>query len=195
MIILAVVSKFGALFASIPNPVVGGVFVVMFGMVTAVGLSNLQFCDMNSPRNIFIVGFSIIFGLAFPNWLRTGNNSSVIKTTVTELDQIIVVLLSTNIAVGGLVALILDNIIPGTLEERGMHVWHEQSKKIASASKEYRQEVRKSYNLPCGLTKYFHKCGCTNYMPFCPPRYDDTEAETEETIDPETGKEVLSTHL
>lgn len=195
MIILAVVSKFGALFASIPNPVVGGVFIVMFGMVTAVGLSNLQFCDMNSPRNIFIVGFSIVFGLAFPTWLRTGTNSAVIKTTVTELDQIIVVLLSTNIAVGGIVALILDNIIPGTLEERGMHIWYQESKKLANSSKEYRMELRKSYNLPCGLTKYFHKCACTHYMPFCPPRYDEIAEETEQHVDPETGKEIISTNV
>ena len=193
MITLAVISKFGALFASIPNPVVGGVFIVMFGMVTAVGLSNLQFCDMNSPRNIFIVGFSIIFGLAFPTWLRTGTNSAVIKTTVPELDQIIVVLLSTNIAVGGIVALILDNIIPGTLEERGMHIWHQEGKKLASTSAEYRKELRKSYNLPCGLTKYFHKCACTNYMPFCPPRYDEIAEEAEQHVNPETGKEIMST--
>ena len=56
---------------------------IMFGMITAAGLSNLQFVDresdelivpkrsalqhfeisVNSPRNLFIVGFSIFFAL------------------------------------------------------------------------------------------------------------------------------------
>ena len=47
------------------------------GMVTAVGLSNLQYVDMNSSRNIFILGVSVFFGLSFPMWLK---NKDVIKT-------------------------------------------------------------------------------------------------------------------
>ncbi|EDV23956.1 uncharacterized protein TRIADDRAFT_26431, partial [Trichoplax adhaerens] len=196
MIILAIISKFGALFASIPNPVVGGVFIVMFGLVTAVGISNLQFCNMNLPRNIFIVGLSLIFGMAFPTWLRTGTNSSVIKTTVKELDQIIVVLLSTNIAIGGLVALILDNVIPGTLEDRGMHIWHQESSKASNQmSNEYVKEMKRTYDLPFGLSNFFHKFTCTKYLPFCPPRYDDLTDESEQYLDPETGKEYLSYRL
>jgi len=63
--------KIGALFVSIPDPIVGGVFMVMFGMITAVGISNLQFADMNSSRNLFIVGFAIVFGLALPHYMAT----------------------------------------------------------------------------------------------------------------------------
>ena len=35
---------------TIPNPIIGGIFTVMFGIITAVGLSNLQFVDLNSTR-------------------------------------------------------------------------------------------------------------------------------------------------
>ena len=63
MIILGLLCKFGSLFITIPSPIVGGLFIVMFGLVSAVGLSNLQFVDMNSSRNLFILGFSIFFGL------------------------------------------------------------------------------------------------------------------------------------
>ena len=63
MIVLGLFSKFGALFATIPEPIVGGIFYVMFGMIAAVGLSNLQFVDLNSSRNLFILGFSLFFGL------------------------------------------------------------------------------------------------------------------------------------
>jgi nucleobase transporter 1/2 len=57
------IGKVGAVFISIPEPIVGGVFCVVFATVTAVGLSNLQGVDLNSPRNIFIIGVSIFFGL------------------------------------------------------------------------------------------------------------------------------------
>ena len=48
---------------------------VMFGMIAAVGISNLQFADMNSSRNLFIVGFSIVFGLALPHYMETHPNA------------------------------------------------------------------------------------------------------------------------
>ena len=40
----------GTFFLTIPQPIVGGIFCVMFGMITAVGLSNLQFVNLNSTR-------------------------------------------------------------------------------------------------------------------------------------------------
>ena len=63
MVFLGLFSKFGALFTTIPEPIVGGIFYVMFGMIAAVGLSSLQFVDLNSSRNLFILGFSLFFGL------------------------------------------------------------------------------------------------------------------------------------
>ena len=40
----------------------------MFGMIAAVGMSNLQFVDLNSPRNLFILGFSFFMGLSMPEY-------------------------------------------------------------------------------------------------------------------------------
>ena len=80
MMVVGVVGKIGALFVSIPDPIVGGVFMVMFGMIAAVGISNLQLADMNSSRNLFIVGFSIVFGLALPHYLD--NHLNAIETGV-----------------------------------------------------------------------------------------------------------------
>ena len=39
-------------------------------MVMAVGLSNLQFIDLNSTRNLLVIGFSIGSGFGIPQWLR-----------------------------------------------------------------------------------------------------------------------------
>ena len=75
LMVVGVVGKFGALFVTIPDPIVGGVFMVMFGIIAAVGISNLQFADMNSPRNLFIVGFSILFGLALPHYMNNHPNA------------------------------------------------------------------------------------------------------------------------
>ena len=80
MMFLGILGKFGALFTTIPDPIVGGVFMVMFGMITAVGISNLQFVDLNSSRNLFILGFSLVFGMALPHWLSQEQNKNVIQT-------------------------------------------------------------------------------------------------------------------
>ena len=83
MMFVGVLGKIGALFVTIPDPIVGGVFMVMFGMIAAVGISNLQFADMNSSRNLFIVGFSIIFGLALPHYMN--NHPNAVQTGVRKL--------------------------------------------------------------------------------------------------------------
>ncbi|TNN49657.1 Solute carrier family 23 member 1 [Liparis tanakae] len=75
MLILGSVGKFTALFASLPDPILGGMFCTLFGMITAVGLSNLQLVDLNSSRNLFVLGFSMFFGLTLPTYLDTHPNS------------------------------------------------------------------------------------------------------------------------
>ena len=42
---------------------------MMFGMIAAVGLSSLKNVDLDSTRNLVIVGFSIFVGLAVPGWI------------------------------------------------------------------------------------------------------------------------------
>ena len=78
MMAFGVVAKFGALFITIPDPIVGGVFLVIFGMIAAVGLSNLQYADMNSSRNLYIVGLSLLLGLALPYYFE--KHPSAIQT-------------------------------------------------------------------------------------------------------------------
>ena len=66
MVVLSVIGKFGALFASLPTPIVGGLFCVMFGMIAGVGLANMQYANQASMRNIFILGFALFNGLSIP---------------------------------------------------------------------------------------------------------------------------------
>lgn len=43
---------------------VSGLFCVMFSIIAAIGVSQLQFIDLNSPRNIFIMGFGLYMSLS-----------------------------------------------------------------------------------------------------------------------------------
>ncbi|XP_044136435.1 solute carrier family 23 member 2-like isoform X2 [Bufo gargarizans] len=82
LIILGLFGKFGAIFITIPEPVIGGMFMVMFGMIAAVGMSNLQYVDLNSSRNLFVLGFSMFSGLVIPTWLE--GNPGVIRTDLSK---------------------------------------------------------------------------------------------------------------
>ncbi|TSL04340.1 Solute carrier family 23 member 1 [Bagarius yarrelli] len=159
MLLLGTIGKVTALFASLPDPVLGGLFCTLFGMITAVGLSNLQSVDLNSSRNLFVLGFSMFSGLMLPNYLDTHPGS--IKTGVLELDQILTVLLSTEMFVGGFLAFALDNTIPGTKKERGLSDWKaEDSTKIDGVSSD-------TYNFPVGMGMV-RRLNCLRYLPICP---------------------------
>ncbi|XP_020860700.1 solute carrier family 23 member 1 isoform X2 [Phascolarctos cinereus] len=160
MLILGMIGKFTALFASLPDPILGGMFCTLFGMITAVGLSNLQFIDMNSSRNLFVLGFSMFFGLMLPNYLDS--NPNAINTGIPELDQILTVLLTTEMFVGGCLAFILDNTIPGSPEERGLVQW----KAGAHANSETSASL-KSYDFPIGMNTV-QKMAFLKYIPICP---------------------------
>ncbi|TKS73158.1 Solute carrier family 23 member 2 [Collichthys lucidus] len=163
MVIMGVFGKVGAIFTTIPQPVVGGMFMVMFGVISAAGVSNLQYADMNSSRNIFIFGFSMFSGLVIPNWII--KYPEAITTGVVELDQMLQVLLTTSMFVGGFFGFILDNTIPGSKHERGIVAWNKAHEDDSSNT----LESGEVYNLPFGITSYLSSSSWTRYMPFCPP--------------------------
>ena len=131
MLVLGLFGKFGALFTTIPQPIVGGMYCVMFGMIASVGLSNLQFVDLNSGRNLFIIGFALFMGLSLPEYFIAHPLKFELKEGAYILNKIgksgildiINTLGKSGMAIGAITALILDNTVPGTLEERGMLAW------------------------------------------------------------------------
>ncbi|XP_063304703.1 solute carrier family 23 member 2 [Pelobates fuscus] len=158
MLLLGMIGKFSALFASLPDPVLGALFCTLFGMITAVGLSNLQFVDLNSSRNLFVLGFSIFFGLMLPSYLK----ENPLVTGIAEIDQVLNVLLTTAMFVGGCVAFILDNTIPGTPEERGIRKWKRGLSKGGSAI-----EGMESYDLPF-VMNFLRRYKFFSYLPISP---------------------------
>ncbi|XP_036086767.1 solute carrier family 23 member 1 isoform X2 [Rousettus aegyptiacus] len=160
LLLMGILGKIGAAFATIPTPVIGGMFLVMFGVITAVGISNLQYVDMNSSRNIFVFGFSIYCGLAIPNWVN--KNPERVQTGILQLDQVIQVLLTTGMFVGGFLGFLLDNTIPGSLEERGLLAWTQiqESEESTKASK--------VYSLPWGIGTKSCTSSRVQCLPFWP---------------------------
>ncbi|KAL7635327.1 UNVERIFIED_CONTAM: hypothetical protein RMT77_014394 [Armadillidium vulgare] len=148
MILCGICTKFASIFISVPNPIVGGIFLILFGVIASVGLSNLQVIDLNSSRNIFILGVSLFIGLAIPEWLQ--NNPGSIQTGSPAADQVLLVLLKTSMFVGGMIGFFLDNTVPGTPEERGLTQWNKMEKiPEGSLEKDNKSSV---FDLPFGMT-------------------------------------------
>lgn len=64
-IFLSFVGKVGALLATIPSPVMGGIMILLFGMITVVGINTLVRSgkDLTTPRNLIIVAVILVCGI------------------------------------------------------------------------------------------------------------------------------------
>ncbi|MFW5980922.1 MAG: uracil-xanthine permease family protein, partial [Halanaerobiaceae bacterium] len=117
LIILGLFGKFGGFVASIPMPIVGGLYIAMFGLISAIGISHTAKADLSSQRNLMIIGFSLFMGLSLPTYFEA---SPLEFQNLSWLAEIINTIGGTGIAVGAISGLILDNLIPGTRKERGL---------------------------------------------------------------------------
>ncbi len=64
-ILLAFVGKIGAFLATIPGPVMGGVMILLFGMITVIGINTLVRAgkDLATPRSLVIVAVILVCGI------------------------------------------------------------------------------------------------------------------------------------
>jgi len=137
MILVGFVGYFGQLVATIPGPIIGGLYIAMFAQIVGVGLSNLKYVDLDSSRNIFVIGIALFSGLAIPEYLRSVGDAGAFQQGLAETALIgpflgadvvantVFVIGSTGMAVGGIVAFVLDNSIAGTATERGLTAWED----------------------------------------------------------------------
>ncbi|XP_013379943.1 solute carrier family 23 member 2-like [Lingula anatina] len=166
MIVLGVIGKFGATLAAIPDPIQGAIITLGLAMVISVGLSNLEFIDMRSSRNMAILGTSLMCGLLVPYWMR--KNPTAVRTGVNEIDQLFAVFLTTPMFISGLLGFFLDNTVPGTMEERGIKRWKES---LSGNSAAVLQGSLKDYDIPF-VSAWMRKIKCFKLVPFLPP-YDE----------------------
>ncbi|KAL3518490.1 hypothetical protein ACH5RR_021079 [Cinchona calisaya] len=168
LIVLSLIGKVGGFIASIPEVIIAALLCFMWAMLTALGLSNLRYSEAGSSRNIIIVGLSLFFSLSVPAYFQQygispNTNSSVpsylqpyiaashgpIRTRYGGLNYVLNTLLSLHMVIAFLMAVILDNTVPGSQQERGVYVWSEPE----SARRE--PAVAKDYELPFRVGRVF----------------------------------------
>lgn len=69
-IFLGLFTKFGAILATLPDPIVGGILTVSLAIVGGVGISSLQLVDLQLSRNTAILGFSVMVGALVPSYIE-----------------------------------------------------------------------------------------------------------------------------
>ncbi len=64
-IVLAFIAKFGMALQTIPAPVMGGILILLFGSIAAVGMNTLikAHVDLAEQRNLVIVATTLVFGI------------------------------------------------------------------------------------------------------------------------------------
>ncbi|KAL4231462.1 hypothetical protein ACF0H5_009039 [Mactra antiquata] len=177
--LLGVIGKVGAFFVTIPYSVIGGLQVINFGVLAGVMLSNLQFIDLNSRRNLSIIGISMLVAMMLQHWIKSTKNA--IYTGVEDLDNTLTMLMGNPVFMAGFIACFFDNTMPGSKEERGITAWQTElkvedveelpEKVIDDVEEERRKKVLDTvYNIPY-INKLMKRCKGMGYLPVC-PRYD-----------------------
>ncbi len=104
-IVLAFVGKFGAALQTIPVPVMGGILCLLFGSIAVVGLNSLirNQVDLSQARNLIIVGVTLVFGIGGMEILGVEG-----------------------IALCGIVAILLNLVLPGSDAAWGERIHHHE---------------------------------------------------------------------
>jgi len=99
-ILLSFIGKLGATLATIPVPVMGGIMILLFGMITVVGINTLVKAgkDLTTPRSMIIVAVILVFGIG---GMEFSAGAFSIK----------------GIGLAGLIGLILNLVLPPEREE------------------------------------------------------------------------------
>ncbi|XP_031285147.1 nucleobase-ascorbate transporter 4-like [Pistacia vera] len=156
MIFFSVLGKFGAVLASIPFPIVAALYCVLFAYVASAGLGFLQFCNLNSFRTKFIIGFSLFMGLSVPQYFNeyiVTSGRGPVHSGSTAFNNIFQVIFSSPATVAIMVAYFLDCTHSvghsATRRDSGRHWWV----KFRYFERDTRSE--EFYSLPFNLNRFF----------------------------------------
>ncbi|XP_023512227.1 nucleobase-ascorbate transporter 1-like [Cucurbita pepo subsp. pepo] len=154
MIFFSTLGKFGAVFASIPIPIFAALYCILFGLVASVGLSFLQFTNMNSMRNLIITGLSLFLGLSIPQFFNEYWNPTrrgLVHSNAGWFNAIMNTIFSSPVTVSLAVAVFLDNTleVEKSKKDRGMPWWV----KFRTFRGDNRNE--EFYTLPFNLNRFF----------------------------------------
>lgn len=108
LIILGLFPKIGALAQIIPEPVLGGGMLVMFGMVAVQGMRMLSKVDFNNDKNLLIIALSIGLGLGF----------NIMPQLFEQLPETVQMFTGNGIVMSSLTAIVLNVLLNGVKEEQ-----------------------------------------------------------------------------
>ncbi|PCR89032.1 uracil-xanthine permease family protein [Natrinema ejinorense] len=103
LVVLGLIPKVAAVVAAMPEPVLGGAAIVLFGMIFSIGLRLVAENVELTQRNLTIIAASIVLGLGV----------EVQSDALAQFPDDLQVLLGSGLLVGGITALVLNAIIPG----------------------------------------------------------------------------------
>nr|XP_060629302.1 solute carrier family 23 member 3 [Anolis sagrei ordinatus] len=117
-VLLGLSPRLMGLLTTIPLGIHGGVLCVTYSVAVGTGISYFQYTDIDSGRNIFIVGFTMFMGLLVPRWLFAAPGS--LRTGCIPVDLFLLSLLMDPTFITGFLSFFLENTVSGTLQERGL---------------------------------------------------------------------------
>lgn len=156
MIFFAVLGKFGAILAAIPFPIVAALYCVLFAYVVSAGLAYLQFCNLNSFRTKFIVGFALFMGLSVPQYFNEYlliAGQGPVHTRAVWFNTIMQVIFSSPATVAAIVAFFLDM----TLGRRHSETRRDSGRPWWEKYRTFNEDPRSEefYALPYNLNRFF----------------------------------------
>jgi len=104
LVILGLFPAIGGFFRSLPNPVLGGATIVMFGMVAAAGVNIISSMGRLGRREMLIIAVSLGIGLGL----------AFVPEVLSQTPKAIQQIFGSAITSGGLAALILNLVLPKT---------------------------------------------------------------------------------
>jgi xanthine permease len=102
LIVLGLVPKVAAVVSAMPNPVLGGAGVVLFGMIISIGLRMIAQGATLTQRNLTIIAVSLVIGVGV-EWR---------SDALAQLPSEAQVLATSGLIMGGVTALVLNAVLP-----------------------------------------------------------------------------------
>jgi len=102
LVVLGLVPKVAEVVAAMPNPVLGGAAIVLFGMIISIGLRIISRGAELNRRNLTIIATSLVLGVGV-EWR---------SDTLAQLPDDVQILATSGIIVGGVAALVLNAVLP-----------------------------------------------------------------------------------
>jgi len=121
LVLLGLLPKVAAATTVIPNPVLGGAMLALFGMVMSSGIRMLSYVDLGNHENLLIIAISIGIGMGV----------SVMPSLFGKLPENLQVLADSGIVAGSITAVLLNILFNMTRRKKDVESSSQASREVA----------------------------------------------------------------